>query len=50
LAELNDYHSRLNALTSGRGHYVIELSHYAAVPPHVQQQLTSGYKVRDEEE
>ncbi|MGR8930941.1 MAG: elongation factor G [Gammaproteobacteria bacterium] len=50
LAELTDYQSRLNALTSGRGHYVIELSHYAAVPPHIQQQLTTGYKIREEDE
>lgn len=50
LAELNDYQSRLNALTSGRGHYAIELSHYAAVPPHIQQQLTAGFKLKEEDE
>lgn len=50
LAELADYQSRLNALTGGRGHYAIELSHYAAVPPHVQQQLTGGFKLKEEED
>ena len=50
LAELNDYQSRLNALTGGRGHYTIELSHYAALPPQFQQQLTSGFKLKDEDE
>jgi len=50
LAELNDYQSRLNSITSGHGHYVIELSHYAAVPPHIQQQLTTGFKLKEEDE
>lgn len=50
LAELNDYQSRLNALTSGRGYYTIDLSHYAVVPPHIQQQLMSGFKLKEEEE
>jgi len=50
LAELNDYQSRLNSLTSGRGHYAIELSHYAAVPPHIQQQLMAGFKLKEEDE
>ena len=31
------YQSRLNAMTSGQGRYTIELSHYEAVPPAVQQ-------------
>lgn len=50
LAELTDYQSRLNALTSGRGHYAVELSHYAAVPPHIQQQLIGGFKLKEEDE
>jgi len=50
LAELTDYQSRLNALTSGRGHYAIELSHYAALPPQIQQQLTGGFKLKEEDE
>ena len=50
LGELADYQSRLNSLTSGRGHYTIELSHYAAVPHNVQQQLSGGFKLKEEEE
>lgn len=50
LAELTDYQSRLNALTGGRGHYALELSHYAALPPQIQQQLISGFKLKEEDE
>ncbi len=50
LGELADYQSRLNALTSGRGHYAIELSHYAALPPQIQQQLTNRFKLKEEDE
>lgn len=49
LAELSDYQSRLNALTAGRGHYSIELDHYAAVPGNIQQQLMSGFKLKEED-
>ena len=49
LAELASYQTRLNSMTSGQGRYTIALSHYEAVPPNTQAQLTSGYKVRDEE-
>jgi elongation factor G len=44
LSELTDYQSRLRSMTGGYGAYTLEYSHYAAVPPHVQQQLTSLYK------
>jgi elongation factor G len=50
MAELTDYQSRLNALTSGRGHYTLALSHYAALPPGVQQQLTKGFKLKEEDD
>ncbi|WP_230874755.1 hypothetical protein [Methylomonas sp. LL1] len=50
MAELTDYQSRLNALTSGRGHYAIELSHYAELPPQIQQQLTCGFKLKEDED
>ena len=50
LAELADYQSRLNSLTGGRGHYGIELSHYAAVPENIQQQLMAGFKLKEEED
>ncbi|NJD05531.1 MAG: elongation factor G [Methylococcaceae bacterium] len=50
LAELADYQSRLNAYTGGRGHYSVEFSHYAPVPPNIQQKLTSGFSVKEEED
>jgi elongation factor G len=49
LAELAGYQPRLNAMTAGQGRYALALSHYDAVPPNVQVQLTSQYKVKDEE-
>jgi elongation factor G len=49
MSELSGYQSRLNAMTSGQGHYSIELSHYEAVPPAVQQDLVGRHKVHDEE-
>ena len=45
LAELTTYQSRLNALTSGQGRYTVALSHYEAVPPQVQQLLTSQHRL-----
>jgi elongation factor G len=50
LAELMSYQNRLNALTSGQGRYTLSLSHYEAVPPTVQQQLTSQHKVAASDE
>ena len=49
MSELSGYQSRLNALTSGQGRYSIELSHYEAVPPAVQQQLMSQFRGHDDE-
>lgn len=49
LSELSGYQSRLNALTSGQGRYTMELSHYEAVPPAIQQNLMGQHKQRDEE-
>jgi elongation factor G len=49
LAELSSYQSRLNAMTGGQGRYTLAFSHYEAVPPTVQAQLVSQYKVKDEE-
>lgn len=48
-AEMANYQSRLNALTSGQGRYTIALSHYEAVPPAVQQTLTEQYRVREDD-
>jgi elongation factor G len=49
LAELAGYQSRLNAMTAGQGRYTLSLSHYEAVPPAVQQQLTSQHNVGEDE-
>ncbi|MFL6663344.1 MAG: elongation factor G [Rhizobacter sp.] len=49
LSELNGYQARLNGMTGGEGRYTLELSHYEAVPPSIQQQLMGQYKVKDEE-
>ena len=49
IAELADYQNRLNAMTAGQGNYTLSLSHYEVAPPTVQQQLTSQYKVKDED-
>jgi elongation factor G len=49
LAELSGYQIRLNAMTAGQGRYTLALSHYEQVPPNVQQQLTQGFKVQDDE-
>ena len=48
-AEMANYQSRLNAMTSGQGRYTIALSHYETVPPAVQQTLTGQYRVREED-
>jgi elongation factor G len=49
LSELNGYQARLNGMTGGQGHYTLQASHYEAVPPSVQQQLTGQYRIRDDE-
>jgi len=49
LSELSGYQSRLNAMTAGQGRYTIELSHYEAVPPQVQQQLMGQHHVKEED-
>jgi elongation factor G len=48
LSELSSYQSRLNSLTGGQGRYTLAFSHYEPVPPPVQAQLASQYRVRDE--
>ncbi len=49
LSELTTYQTRLNAMTSGQGRYTLAFSHYEAVPPHMQQQLTAGFTLREED-
>lgn len=48
LSELASYQSRLNSLTGGQGRYTLAFSHYEPVPPGVQAQLASQYKLKDE--
>ncbi|MFN4148904.1 MAG: elongation factor G, partial [Rhodocyclaceae bacterium] len=50
LAEIGDYASRLKSMTGGRGSYTIEFSHYAQVPPPVQQKLAASFKLKEDEE
>src|SRR5512137_2193214 len=48
LAELQDYLSRLKAITGGEGTYTMDLSHYDPVPARKQQELVSAYKPQEE--
>ena len=48
LSELASYQSRLNALTGGQGRYTLAFSHYEAVPPTVQAQLASQYRIKED--
>jgi len=48
LSELSSYQLRLNSLTGGQGRYTVAFSHYEPVPPSVQAQLASQYRIRDE--
>jgi elongation factor G len=50
LSEISDYQSRLRSVTGGQGAYTLVFSHYAAVPPHTQQQLASQFKLEREED
>ncbi len=50
LAELQDYLSRLKALTGGEGTYAMDLSHYDPVPPRRQQELVAAFKPHEESE
>ena len=48
LAELQDYLSRLKAITGGEGTYTMDLSHYDPVPARRQQELAAAFKPQDE--
>ena len=50
LAELIDYPTELKSMTGGRGRYSLDLSHYEAVPPSVQKQLSQAWKPHVEED
>lgn len=43
LAELAEYQTRLNGMTSGAGRYTLALSHYDAVPSGMQRQLMAAW-------
>jgi len=48
LAELQDYLSRLKAITGGEGTYTMDLSHYDPVPARKQQELMAAFKPQEE--
>ncbi len=50
LSEVMQYQSQLKSVTGGQGSFVMELSHYEPVPPHVQQQIVASYKPKEEVE
>jgi elongation factor G len=50
LGELQDYLSRLKALTGGEGTYTMDLSHYDPVPPRKQQELAAAFKPHEDAE
>ena len=50
LAELDNFQSRLKALTGGQGSYTLELAHYEPVPGDVQRRLAEAFKPAEEEE
>jgi len=50
LSEIADFPTELKSMTGGEGRFVVELSHYEAVPPQVQQQLVEQAGRRDERE
>jgi elongation factor G len=50
LAEVQQYNSQLKSVTGGQGSYMMELSHYEAVPPNVTQQIVARRKAKKEEE
>jgi len=50
LGELQDYLSRLKALTGGEGTYTMDLSHYDPVPARKQQELVSAFRPQEEAE
>jgi elongation factor G len=50
LAEINDYQSRLKALTGGEGSFTMDLSHYDPVPARKQNELIQAHRPRAEEE
>jgi len=50
LSEVSSYGSQLKSVTGGQGSYALEMSHYDAVPAHVQEKVAAEYKPREEED
>jgi elongation factor G len=50
LSEVTNYNSQLKSVTGGQGSYSMDMSHYEAVPPNVQQQIIDKYKGDAQEE
>jgi elongation factor G len=50
LAEILLYASDLRSITSGRGSYIMELSHYEEVPSHISEKIISASARKEEEE
>ncbi|MHB9133412.1 MAG: elongation factor G [Armatimonadota bacterium] len=49
-AEMFQYSNELRALTQGRGSFIMSLSHYEEVPPHIAEKVIAEAKKRREEE
>lgn len=50
LAEVMQYQSQLKSVTGGQGSFIMEFSHYEAVPGNVQAAIAAQYKPKAEEE
>ncbi|MCH7729828.1 MAG: elongation factor G, partial [Planctomycetes bacterium] len=50
LREVTTYSRTLSSMTGGQGSYTMEFSHYAAMPPNVQQEVLAKAKMKDDEE
>ena len=48
LAEMSRYQTELKSMTSARGSYTMELSHYEAVPGDVQEKIVAAAQETDE--
>lgn len=47
LSEMNDYSHRLKSMTSGSGNFMLEFSHFEAVPKDTQRELAKDYHVKE---
>ncbi len=50
LREVTTYARTLSSITGGQGSFTMEFSHYAVMPPHVQQEILAKAKLEEEEE